>query len=108
MPRIPLSYLATVAMVAWSGACFANDVTVTQQNLSFDRESIHVAVGDTIHFLNKDDEFHNIFSLSDDATFDLGAFGRGEERSYTFASPGTVEVECAIHPGMQLTVDVGD
>ena len=69
-------------------------------------DSITVKQGDSVSFRNGDPFFHNIFSLSDVQIFDLGSYPNGEARSVTFAAPGTVEVECAIHPEMYMTVEV--
>lgn len=69
-------------------------------------EEMEIAAGDTIKFLNQDPFFHNIFSLSDLTTFDLGSFPEGDSRTVTFDKPGTVEIECAIHPEMYMEVTV--
>jgi len=63
-------------------------------------------VGDSINFRNEDPYFHNVFSLSDAKTFDLGSYPQGQSKKVTFDKPGTVEVECAIHPNMKLVVEV--
>jgi plastocyanin len=69
-------------------------------------ESISVKAGDTVKFLNEDPFFHNIFSLSELKTFDLGSFPKGDSRSVTFNQLGTIEIECAIHPDMYLELEV--
>ncbi len=69
-------------------------------------EKMTVNVGDTIHFKNQDPWFHNIFSLSDLKTFDLGSYPKGESKSVVFDKPGIAEVECAIHPQMFMEVEV--
>ena len=48
----------------------------------------------------------NIFSLSDTKTFDLGSYPQGQSKKVVFDKPGTVEIECAIHPDMKLVVEV--
>ena len=63
-------------------------------------------MGDTLVFINEDPFVHNIFSLSDTQSFDLGSFRKGETRKITLLKPGKVDVECAVHPGMQLSVEV--
>ena len=65
-----------------------------------------VKVGDEIRFTNQDPFFHNIFSLSDTMFFDLGSYPQGEFRSIKVEKPGVVEVECAIHPSMQMKIIV--
>lgn len=79
---------------------------VAQKHKRFSVQRLKVKVGDTVHFPNEDPFFHNIFSLSDAATFDLGSYPKGESRSVTLDEPGMVEVECAIHPTMQMTIEV--
>jgi plastocyanin len=39
-------------------------------------------------------------------SFDLGSFPQGQSRKATFTKPGTVEVECAIHPQMKMVIQV--
>ena len=68
--------------------------------------TLKVKVGDVVQFKNMDPFFHNVFSLSDAKTFDLGSYPQGQSRSVTFDKAGTVEVECAIHPQMKMTVEV--
>ncbi|MDP4651781.1 MAG: plastocyanin/azurin family copper-binding protein [Haliea sp.] len=92
-------------------SAFAQDYVVDQIDKSFvvdgaPVESIRVKQGESVSFRNGDPFFHNIFSLSDIQIFDLGSYPNGEARSVTFDEPGTVEVECAIHPDMYMTVEV--
>lgn len=49
---------------------------------------------------------HNIFSLSEVQSFDLGTFAKGESRQVKLDKPGKIEVECAVHPEMKLVVEV--
>jgi plastocyanin len=89
----------------------AETLVVEQKNKSFvmkgsQIEQLLIKVGDTIRFQNQDPFFHNIFSLSDLKTFDLGSFPKGEYKPVTFDKPGMVEIECAIHPQMYLEVTV--
>lgn len=79
---------------------------VGQQNKAFTVSELKVKVGDTVNFVNNDDFFHNVFSLSDPATFDLGSYPKGEFKGHTFDQAGVVEVECAIHPDMKMTITV--
>ena len=94
-----------------SASSQADDITIMQKNRQFllngDKiKSIIIHVGDTLHFQNDDPFYHNIFSLSDLNTFDLGSIPTGQSRSTTFDKAGTLEVECAIHPEMILEVIV--
>ena len=84
----------------------AAEFTVSQKDKAFSQASIDVAKGDTIHFKNEDPFFHNVYSLSDASTFDLGSYPQGESKSVTFEEVGEVEVECAVHPSMTMKVNV--
>ncbi|MFL6604686.1 MAG: plastocyanin/azurin family copper-binding protein [Steroidobacteraceae bacterium] len=81
---------------------------VRQQDRKFSVATLHVRVGETIVFVNDDPYVHNIFSMSDAQSFDLGAFGKGESRKLTLKNPGKIEVGCAIHPEMKLTIEVSN
>jgi hypothetical protein len=61
-----------------------------------------------VDFPNADPFFHNVFSLSRGATFDLGRFPRGERRSRTFSTPGLVKVYCHLHSHMSASIMVFD
>jgi plastocyanin len=65
-----------------------------------------VPVGSTVGFPNHDGFRHNVFSLSPDATFDLGLYGRGDGRTARFDSAGTVQVYCNVHAQMRGIVKV--
>jgi hypothetical protein len=67
-----------------------------------------VTSGSTVEFPNDDPYFHNVFSLSRVATFDLGRYPSGASRSYTFDRPGIVKVFCHIHAQMSALVVVLD
>jgi plastocyanin len=71
--------------------------------------SPHVLVvpsGSTVAFPNHDPFDHNVFSVSDSNSFDLGQYGRGEGKSVTFTYPGLVRVFCNVHPKMVALVQV--
>lgn len=89
-------------------ACLAHAEThtVEQKDKGFLPSTLEVKVGDTVKFLNSDAVSHNVFSLSDAQMFDLGSYPEGESKSVAFDTPGEVEVECAIHPDMQMLIKV--
>jgi plastocyanin len=89
----------------------AEEITVTQTDKTFKMngakiEKLTIKAGDTIKFLNEDPWFHNIFSLSDLKTFDLGSYPKGQFKTVTFEKAGQADIECAIHPGMLLKLEV--
>ncbi len=60
----------------------------------------------TVRFPNHDPFRHNVFSVSEPNQFDLGLYGRGEAKTWTFAHPGLVRVFCNVHPRMVSYVHV--
>ena len=84
----------------------AADFSVEQKNKQFSSNHLSIKVGDRVHFPNHDPFFHNIYSLTEIASFDLGSYPTGESRSFTFKKPGIIEIECAIHPRMYLEISV--
>ncbi len=97
--------IATI-LVGATFAAVAADVVVDQKDKQFSTTELTVKVGDTVKFQNNDSVSHNLFSLSDTMTFDLGTFPNGESREVQFEQPGVVDVECAIHPTMKLKIAI--
>lgn len=97
--------LALAALLATTHASAAEQV-VTQSGKAFSVKKMKVKVGDSVKFVNEDPFSHNVFSLSDTKSFDLGSYPQGGSKSVTFDKPGTVDVECAIHPAMTLSIEV--
>lgn len=103
--RILVSLLVA-ALATGHGTVNADEFVVAQKNKAFSITELTVRIGDVVSFLNNDPFFHNIFSLSDAATFDLGSYPDGESRAFTFDEAGVVEIECAIHPRMKMKITV--
>jgi len=102
--KIRLSLAALV--LACAMPALAGDQTVGQAKKAFTVGVLKAKVGDTITFRNDDEFAHNVFSLSDVQSFDLGSYKKGEVRTVKLTKPGTIEVECAIHPEMKMTIEV--
>jgi plastocyanin len=83
-------------------------VEMRQEDESFLPAVLPVTVGSTVEFTNEDDYFHNVFSLSHGASFDLGRYPRGESRSRVFTHAGVVKVFCHIHSHMHGVIVVFD
>ncbi len=79
---------------------------VGQKNKEFTVTQLKVKAGDEVVFTNQDPFFHNIFSLTVGQSFDLGSYPKGSKRSVILKEKGLIEVECAIHPNMQMTIEV--
>ena len=61
-----------------------------------------------MEFLNDDPIFHNVFSLSGAATFDLGRYPRGSSKKVRLEQLGIVKVFCHIHSDMSAVILVLD
>ena len=64
--------------------------------------------GAVVDFPNEDRIFHNVFSVSNTAKFDLGLYKSGESKSASFSRAGVVNVYCNIHPEMIAQIVVVD
>jgi plastocyanin len=73
---------------------------------TFSPHVLVVPVGTTVAFPNHDPFDHNVFSVSDSNSFDLGLYGRGEGKATVFRYPGLVRVFCNVHPRMVALVQV--
>ena len=82
--------------------------TIRQEGKAFLPEINVVVKGSTVDFPNEDKFFHNVFSVSRPARFDLGLYRHGESKSVEFKRPGVVDIYCNIHPDMAAKVLVLD
>ena len=96
----------TAVVIALSMPAVAGDQTVGQAKKAFTVGVLKAKVGDTVTFRNDDEFAHNVFSLSDVQSFDLGSYKKGELRTVKLTASGTIEVECAIHPEMKMKIEV--
>ncbi len=79
--------------------------TIHQKDATFIPHVLPVMVGTTVEFPNDDPIFHNVYSKSDVAPFDLGLYKKGEEaHHYTFDKPGEVDIFCSIHARMNCII----
>ena len=79
---------------------------ITQSGRSFLPRVTAVAAGSPIHFANRDEVYHNVFSVSPAKRFDLGKYPPRAINRVTFDRPGVVNLYCDIHPGMAAWVVV--
>jgi plastocyanin len=81
---------------------------IRQEDQQFAPRLTIVTKGTTVEFPNQDKIFHNVFSISEAAKFDLGLYKSGETKAVTFKRAGVVDVYCNIHPNMTAKVKVVD
>ena len=77
---------------------------MAQADKSFAPPLLIVPVGATVAFPNRDGYYHNVFSPTPDAKFDLGLYRGGIAKTATLEKPGVVSVYCNIHSQMTANV----
>ena len=75
-----------------------------QRNETFVPHLLAITAGTTVDFLNSDRIYHNVFSLSKAAKFDLGRYPTGQSKAIRFDRPGIVRVFCEIHSHMNAFI----
>lgn len=98
--------LLLLSILALSQSVMAKDYVVNQKGKEFDVKELNLKVGDTITFKNSDNFAHNAYSDDEANEFDIGMQKPGQDITVKMSAKSTVEVECAIHPNMHMTVNV--
>jgi plastocyanin len=75
-----------------------------QRNETFLPHVVAITTGTRVDFPNSDPFYHNVFSLSKAARFDLGRYAAGRSQSVRFDQPGIVRVFCDIHSHMSAFI----
>lgn len=101
--------LFVVPMLAGlSVGAFAATQLIHQKGRVFSSESVAIKKGGALTFMNDDNVPHNIYSTSKGNEFNLGSQPPGTATNVTFNEVNEVQVLCAIHPRMMMTVKVVD
>jgi plastocyanin len=79
-------------------------VRMDQRNERFVPRVLAITVGSIVDFPNNDRTYHNVFSLSEVRTFDLGRYAAGRSKPVRFDRPGVVRVFCDIHSHMSAFI----
>jgi plastocyanin len=103
-----LAPLTLAIVTGLSFGAFAAKEVVHQQGRTFSVENVSLKKGEALTFLNDDSVPHNIMSASKGNEFNLGSQAPGTSTDVTFKEAGDVQVICAIHPRMKMTVKVED
>jgi plastocyanin len=100
---VSLEPAATAAAPKRAPAAFQ----MTTRGKTFLPHVLAVPAGSTVSFPNDDPISHNLFSLTQGNTFDLGLYRKGAPpKSKKFDTAGAVSVYCNIHPNMSAVVQV--
>ncbi len=78
--------------------------SMDQRNETFVPHVLAITTGTSVSFPNSDHIYHNVFSLSKPARFDLGRYSAGHSRSIRFDRTGIVRVFCDIHSHMSAFI----
>ena len=82
--------------------------SIAQKDEQFVPHLVAVTAGSAVAFPNQDPFFHNVFSLSRGASFNLGRYPSGASRSRVVTRPGVIKVFCEIHSHMSAVIRVFD
>jgi plastocyanin len=93
---------------AFRGVLPVSRVDLHQQNETFLPHVLAITKGSTVEFPNDDPFFHNVFSFSSAASFNLGRYPRGQSKPQKFMKAGLVKVFCDIHSHMSASILVLD
>jgi plastocyanin len=80
-------------------AAMPTETHITIDNFSFKAATVTIPAGTTVVWENGDDIAHNVVAL--DGTFRSQALDTEDKFSFTFATAGTYEYFCSLHPRMK-------
>jgi len=86
-----------------AGLARAATIEVTIADLVFTPNEVRAAVGDTIHFVNKDFVDHTATAIDGQFDVDLPANGSG---ALVVSQAGTFDLFCRYHPDMKARIVV--
>jgi plastocyanin len=89
---------AAGALAAFGTVTAQEANVVTVNDFSFGPKDLTVPAGTTVKWLNKDDVPHSVVDKG--KAFRSKPFDTNESFSYTFASAGTFDYICGLHPQM--------
>ena len=87
------------ALLAFGAVAAEEANVVTIDNFSFTAPELTVAVGTTVKWVNHDDIPHNV--VASNKAFRSKPLDTDDAYSFTFASAGSYDYFCGLHPKMQ-------
>ena len=90
---------AVGALLAYGAVAAQEENVVTIDNFTFTAPELTVAVGTTVKWVNHDDIPHTV--VEKNKAFRSKALDTDDAYSFTFASAGTFDYFCGLHPHMQ-------
>ena len=86
------------ALLAFGAVAAQEENVVTIDNFTFTAPELTIAAGTTVKWVNHDDIPHNV--VNKDKLFRSKALDTDDSYSFTFASAGTFDYFCGLHPKM--------
>jgi amicyanin len=86
------------ALLAFGAVAAQEENVVTIDNFTFTAPELTVAAGTTVKWVNHDDIPHSV--VDKNKAFRSKALDTDDEYSFTFASAGTFDYFCGLHPHM--------
>ena len=97
--------LTVTNLVAPTNVLQVSTLKVAQKGAIFSPHVLPVMSGSKVEWPNNDDIYHNVFSDSDAAQFDLDLYkGNPPDKNVVFDKAGRVDVYCSIHANMHCIV----
>ena len=97
-----------VLLSAWASGAEAAEITVQMAGADYAPAKVEARVGDRLIFVNDDALDHNVFVPTAGHGVDLGKQAPGKSTELPLGKQGAFDVECVIHPGMHLAVQVAE
>ena len=92
----------TLVLTASAQAAQPMAATVHIANFEFGPQTITVAAGATVTWVNDDDDAHSV--VSDAGAFHSAAMDTADKYSFTFKAAGDYAYHCGLHPHMVAKV----
>lgn len=110
VPKIPeiRNVVVYIKDAPLRGALPTKTVEMRQTHEMFVPHTLAITRGSRVDFPNDDSFYHNVFSLSSAANFNLGRYANGKSNHWDFTKAGIVKVYCNIHSHMSATILVFD
>lgn len=102
--------LVVAAMIPWTAAQSASNLTVEIRQFAYDPNDISISVGDSVTWTNRDTDFdtagHGHTATADNGAWNTGTLRQNETKTITFDSVATYSYSCLVHPNMKGTLRV--
>jgi plastocyanin len=110
--RLAGAVLGALIAAAAAGSCPAQQVAaaapaqITIDNFAFEPDTLTVAPGTQVTWINRDEEPHTVVSADKALRFKSQALGTNDQFSFVFDKPGTYKYFCSVHTHMVGTIVV--